>query len=64
MACYGGLVPQIRRYADVCLELQQRKAAAAVDIGMLQQAARFVSEVGDAQNAIEAIRQLRSLQIQ
>ncbi len=37
---------------------------AIVDRATLQQAAKFVSEVGDAQKAIDAIRQLRSLQIQ
>ncbi len=39
------------------------KTDATVDIATLQQAARFVSEVGDAQKAIDAIRQLRTLQI-
>ncbi len=39
------------------------KTDTAVDIATLQQAASFVSEVGDAQKAIDAIRQLRTLQI-
>lgn len=38
--------------------------AQAVDMATLQAAAKFVSEVGDAEKAIAAIRQLRSLQIQ
>lgn len=39
-------------------------AAQPVDIAVLQAAAKFVSEVGDANTAVEAIRQLKSLQIQ
>ena len=39
-------------------------AALAVDLTTLQAAAKFVSEVGDAEKGIAAIRQLRSLQIQ
>ncbi|GAB4148049.1 MAG: hypothetical protein Tsb009_21590 [Planctomycetaceae bacterium] len=35
----------------------------AVSLSALQAAAKFVSEVGDAQTAIEAVRQLRDLQI-
>jgi hypothetical protein len=39
-------------------------AALTVDLTSLQAAAKFVSEVGDADKAIASIRQLRSLQIQ
>lgn len=53
-----------RRTGKVVIRRTPSKAAAAVDIGTLQQAAIFVSKVGDAQKAVEAIRQLRSLQIQ
>ncbi len=38
-------------------------AGTTVDIETLQRAAKFVSEIGDAENAIEAVRQLRTLQI-
>ncbi len=38
-------------------------AAQAVDMAALQAAAKFVSEVGDAEKGIAAIRQVRSLQI-
>ncbi len=39
-------------------------AAQAVDMVTLQAAAKFVSEVGNAEKAIAAIRQVRALQIQ
>ena len=39
-------------------------AAQAVDLTTLQAAAKFVSEVGGAEKAIRAIRQVRALQIQ
>ncbi len=45
----------------------KRTPAAAgklVDIAALQAAAKYLSEVGDAGQAIDAIRQLKSLQIQ
>ncbi len=45
-------------------KLKPAAAAQAVDMATLQAAAKFVSEVGDAEKAISAIRQLRSLQIQ
>jgi hypothetical protein len=45
-----------------------RKTPAAtgniLSLATLQAAAKFVSDVGDANTAIEAVRQLRSLQIQ
>ena len=39
-------------------------AAQAADMATLQAAAKFVSEVGGAEKAIAAIRQVRALQIQ
>ncbi len=39
-------------------------AAQAVGLTTLQAAAKFVSEVGGAEKAIAAIRQVRTLQIQ
>jgi hypothetical protein len=45
-------------------KMKPTAAAQAVDLTALQAAAKFVSEVGDAEKAIAAIRQLRSLQIQ
>lgn len=41
-----------------------KRTPTSVDMGTLQAAAKFVSEVGDAGVAIEAIRQLKTLQIQ
>ena len=38
-------------------------AVAAVNMDALQAAAKFVSEIGDADRAIAAVRQIRSLQI-
>lgn len=43
---------------------KKSKAAQSLDLTTLQLATKFVSEVGDAEKAISAIRQLRSLQIQ
>ena len=45
-------------------KMKPAATAQAVDLTALQAAAKFVSEVGDAEKAISAIRQLRSLQIQ
>ncbi len=45
-------------------KMKPAAAAQAVDMVTLQAAAKFVSEVGGAEKAIAAIRQLRSLQIQ
>ncbi len=45
-------------------KMKPAAAAQAVDLATLQAAAKFVSEVGDAEQGIAAIRQLRSLQIQ
>ncbi len=45
-------------------KMKPAAAAQAADMATLQAAAKFVSEVGDAEKAISAIRQLRSLQIQ
>ena len=39
------------------------KTVQAADLNALQAAAKYVSEVGDASKAIEAIRQLHALQI-
>ncbi|MFQ5732934.1 MAG: hypothetical protein ACE5KM_13420 [Planctomycetaceae bacterium] len=43
----------------------RKRAAAArkIDLAALQAAARFVSQVGDADRAIDAIRQVRLLQV-
>jgi hypothetical protein len=46
------------------VKLKPAAAALKVNLNALQAAAKFVSEVGDADKAIAAIRQLRSLQIQ
>ena len=46
------------------VKMKPAAAALTVDLTSLQAAAKFVSEVGDADKAIAAIRQLRSLQIQ
>ena len=46
------------------VKMKPAATATTVDLTSLQAAAKFVSEVGDADKAIAAIRQLRSLQIQ
>ena len=46
------------------VKMKPAATATTVDLTSLQAAAKFVSEVGDADKAISAIRQLRSLQIQ
>jgi hypothetical protein len=46
------------------VKMKPAATALTVDLTSLQAAAKFVSEVGDADKAIAAIRQLRSLQIQ
>jgi hypothetical protein len=46
------------------VKMKPAASALKVDLNALQAAAKFVSEVGDADKAIAAIRQLRSLQIQ
>ena len=45
-------------------KMKPAATAQAVDMATLQAAAKFVSEVGNAEKAIAAIRQLRALQIQ
>ena len=45
-------------------KMKPAAAAQAVDLTPLQAAAKFVSEVGDAEKAVAAIRQVRALQIQ
>ena len=45
------------------VKMKPTAAALKVDLNALQAAAKFVSEVGDAEQAIASIRQLRSLQI-
>jgi hypothetical protein len=46
------------------VKMKPAATALTVDLAALQAAAKFVSEVGDAEKAIASIRQLRSLQIQ
>jgi hypothetical protein len=46
------------------VKMKPAAAALKVDLNALQAAAKFVSEVGNSEKAIAAIRQLRSLQIQ
>ena len=46
------------------VKMKPAATALTVDLTSLQAAAKFVSEVGDAEKAIAAVRQLRSLQIQ
>jgi hypothetical protein len=45
-------------------KMKPAATAQAVDMATLQAAGKFVSEVGEAEKRIAAIRQLRSLQIQ
>ncbi len=43
--------------------VRKRPIAQTVDLSALQAAAKFVAEVGDAEAAIAAVRQMQSLQI-
>lgn len=60
-----GIKPKRRRGPGKRTVVQKRvpKAAPKVDFATLQAAAKFVSEIGNADKAIEAVRQVRSLQI-
>lgn len=63
-----GIGPSRKRKTAAGSKVVVRKTPAAsggiLSLTTLQAAAKFVSEVGDANTAIEAVRQLRSLQIQ
>ena len=60
-----GIAPKRgRKRKTAVVKMKPAAAALKVDLNALQAAAKFVSEVGDAEKAIAAIRQLRSLQIQ
>ncbi len=52
-----------RRKVQVRKPASSRKSGGGLDLGALQQARRFVAEVGDADTAIAALKQLQSLQI-
>ena len=43
--------------------MRPRSSSAKINIDTLQAAARFVTQVGDADTAIEAIKQVRQLQV-